>query len=168
MKKIDHARTSLLSQRDKKALEERRLKAAKLFTKGKSQSEVARKFGVTREASRQWYNQWKKYGYKGLISKGKSGPKPRLTPAKLKKVETALLKGPASFGYTTNVWTLKRIGAIIKKVTGVSYGITQVWRILTFSLGWSNQKPEKRATKRDERAILSWKGNTWPSLKKKP
>jgi transposase len=65
------------------------------------------------------------------------------------------------------LWTLKRVQALIKRLHGVAYGQTQVWRILG-SLGFSPQKPEKRALERDEDAVKHWKGRTWPALKKKP
>jgi transposase len=41
-----------------------------------------------------------------------------------------------------------------------------VWRLLG-QLGFSSQKPEKRAVERDEGAVRAWKRRTWPTLKKK-
>jgi homospermidine synthase len=34
-------------------------------------------------------------------------------------------------------------------------------------MGFSSQKPERRAIERDESAVLAWKRKTWPALKKK-
>jgi len=65
------------------------------------------------------------------------------------------------------LWTLKRVGAVIERLHGVRFGQTQVWRILG-SLGFSPQKPAKRAIERKEDAVRGWKRSTWPSLKKKP
>jgi transposase len=59
------------------------------------------------------------------------------------------------------------VGAVIERTLGVRFGQTQVWRILG-SLGFSPQKPEKRAIERNEDAVRSWKRSTWPALKKKP
>lgn len=42
-----------------------------------------------------------------------------------------------------------------------------LWRVLG-ALGWSVQKPERRALQRDEAAIAHWQEHTWPALKKKP
>ncbi|MFO0239449.1 MAG: winged helix-turn-helix domain-containing protein [Betaproteobacteria bacterium] len=36
------------------------------------------------------------------------------------------------------------------------------------NLGFSPQKPEKRALQRDEQAISTWKRKGWPALKKSP
>ena len=158
--------SSLSHHRDRKELERRRKKAARFFEKGKTQSEVALKLGVTSEATRQWYDAWKKRGIKGLQSKGAPGPRPKLTPAKTQKVIKALLKGPQASGYATNMWTLKRIAAVIKKVAHVSYHQGHVWHILG-SLGWSCQKPKTRAKERNEVAIRTWKRVIWPAIKKR-
>ena len=70
-------------------------------------------------------------------------------------------------GFGTELWTLKRVGAVIERMHGVRFGQTQAWRILG-SLGFSPQKPQKRAIERDEAAVQHWKRRTWPALKKKP
>jgi transposase len=59
------------------------------------------------------------------------------------------------------------VGAVIERLHGVRFGQTQVWRILG-SLGFSAQKPERRAIERNEEAVRSWQRRTWPALKKKP
>lgn len=42
------------------------------------------------------------------------------------------------------------------------------WKLLRCDLGWSCQKPERRALQRDEEAIARWKRYTWPRIKKSP
>jgi hypothetical protein len=43
-----------------------------------------------------------------------------------------------------------------------------VWRLLTGRLGWSLQRPERRAVERDESAIARWIAHEWPRIKKGP
>lgn len=152
--------------RDRAALERRRLKAAKLFQKGVSQAEVARRFKVTPAAISKWHHNWKTGGRKKLYSLGKTGPKPKLTETKLKKIRNLLLKGPRALGYATDIWTLERIKAAVRQKTRLSFGTTHIWRILTIQLGWSAQKPETRARERDEKAIRIWKHWVWPQIKR--
>jgi transposase len=38
--------------------------------------------------------------------------------------------------------------------------------ILLGATGFSSQKPERRAIERDESAVLAWKRETWPALRK--
>lgn len=154
-----------LSHRDRTALERRRQKAAKLFKKGVSQAEAARQFKVSREAVRHWYDAWKQKGLNGLESLGKPGPKAKLTDKKLKKVKAALLKGPTALGFATQIWTLKRIALMIRRVAKVKYGTTRVWQILG-AINWTCQKPRTRPIERDEQTIRRWLKNTWPRLKK--
>lgn len=158
--------TSPSSHRKGEARVERRRRAAKLFQKGYSQAEVARRCGVSREAARKWYDTWTKKGTKGLVIAGKPGPVSKLTDAKKKLVIQKLLKGPRAFGYHTDIWTLERIAAVIKQVTGIQYHYRHVWRVLG-SLGWSCQKPETRARERDEKAIRYWREVTWPRIQKR-
>lgn len=146
-------------------LEARRMKALKLFRKGMAQATVAKELCVTKVAAHYWFHSWKQEGEEGL-EKRKVGPEAKLTLKDRKKVEVTLLKGPAKQGYATDLWTLQRIRALMKRMTGIAYGQTQVWRIL-HSMGWSAQKPERRAKERNESAIARWKKVEWPFIKKK-
>ena len=91
----------------------------------------------------------------------------QLDQAQLASVRAALLQGATSQGFGTELWTIKRVGAVIERMHGVRFSQAHVWRILG-SLGFSSQKPEKRAIERNEDAVRSWKRSTWPALKKKP
>lgn len=149
----------------RKTLERRRLKAGKLFKNGKPQAETARLLGVTPAAVNQWHRAWKKRGIDGLKSKGRPGPSATLTPAKAQKIKAAILKGPRVFGYGTDLWTLERIGAVMRRVAGLSFSVAWTWHIVT-TLGFSCQKPQVKAKERDERAIANWRRKTFPVLKK--
>ncbi|MBI5410978.1 MAG: winged helix-turn-helix domain-containing protein, partial [Nitrospirae bacterium] len=39
---------------------------------------------------------------------------------------------------------------------------------LLHQLGWSHQKPERRAMERNDAAIAAWKRAVWPRVKKTP
>ena len=79
-----------------------------------------------------------------------------------------LLKGPKANGFGTELWTLARVAEVIEAVTGVSYHPGHVWRILREQLGWSRQRPARRAVERDEEAIEVWVKQRWPKIKKAP
>lgn len=136
-----------------------------MFLKGISQAEVARTLNVTTAAANYWHTAWKRKGIRGLKSKGKSGFTSELTPEAKKKLKAAILKGARTYGYDTDLWTLPRIAAVMKKVAGVSFGHTWTWQIV-LSLGFTCQKPERRSRERDERAIAEWREKIFPRLKK--
>lgn len=154
-------------RRDFEVLEQRRLEAARLLRAGVSQSEVARRVGVHRQSVSRWDKELKESGIRGLKKAGRAGRKPLLSPADLRRVESKLKKGAQASGYTTELWTTFRVADLIEQECGVKYHPAHVWRILQ-ELGWSCQRPAKRALERDEEKIERWKKKHWPELKKKP
>jgi transposase len=162
VKKSDRVRP----RRDFKALEERRMRAAELFGRGRRPAEVARELGVSVQSASEWYRRWSAGGKQALRAAGRAGRLPRLDTDQLARVEDALLRGPAANGFPTELWTLPRVAAVIERVTGVAYHPGHVWRILRQQLGWSRQRPARRATERDDAAIEAWVKQRWPKLKK--
>jgi len=147
-------------------MEKRRLRAALLFDQNVPVPEVVRRLGVARQVAYRWHQVWEAGGEAALFSKGSAGPKARITPRQTEEIVDALLKGPSAQGYKTQLWTLPRVAALIETLTGARYHPGHVWRILG-NLGFSCQRPERRALERDEEAIGQWKRAKWPALKKK-
>lgn len=154
-----------ITRRDQKELEKRRFKAGKLFGKGASQVSISKKLNVSRAAVCQWSAMWKKDKKKGLQSRGLPGFDSKLTSEKKKKLKTIILAGPIKSGYVTDFWTINRVRAVTKKELHIDLGYTRIWNTV-LSLGFSCQKPERRARERNEKAITDWKFNTFPRLKK--
>jgi transposase len=65
------------------------------------------------------------------------------------------------------LWTTRRVAELIRRQFAVRYHPNHVWRLLV-GLGWSYQKPERRARERNEAAIERWKRQRWPAVKKTP
>ena len=148
-------------------MEARRFEAARLFARGESQAAVARVLGVTSAAVNHWHQAWAANGRRGLSAAGRAGRKPRLGAEDLAAVEHALRAGPAAHGFRTELWTLPRVASVIKRVTGVAHHPGHVWRILR-KVGWSLQRPARRAREHDDAAIEEWKTTRWAQLKKTP
>lgn len=142
-----------------------RLKAGKLFKKGVTQAEIARKFKVTPAAVNYWHKEWQEHGIRGLKSLGHPGFSSKLTEEKRKSFKQAILKGPLAYGYETNLWTLPRLAAVMKKVAKVRFSEVWTWHIVR-DLGFTPQKPQVKAKERNEQAIARWKAKTLPDLKK--
>jgi transposase len=58
-----------------------------------------------------------------------------------------------------------KVARLIAQCFCVHYHVDHVGRLL-HSLGWSPQKPSRRAIERDEGGIRQWIKQTWPALKK--
>jgi transposase len=149
-----------------KQLQRRRLRAGRLLLKGVPQAEVARQVGVSRPTVFEWKQRVEQGGLAAL-NNGVRGRPARLDAAMREQLAQALLAGARSHGYATELWTLRRIAKLIEQSFGFSYGTSQVSRLLG-AMGWSCQRPEKRALQRDEKAIRQWKNKRWPTLKKTP
>ncbi|HEX6350265.1 MAG TPA: IS630 family transposase [Candidatus Dormibacteraeota bacterium] len=154
-------------QPDRNAQEVRRRRAAELFKEGQTQAEVARFLEVSRQSASRWYESWRQGGLTALKKAPRAGRPPQLTAAQLRQVERALLKGARANGYTTELWTLQRVAEVIARRTGVEYHPGHVWKLLR-KLGWSRQKPARRAAERDQAAVETWVRERWPELKKTP
>jgi transposase len=154
-------------RRDFQALEQRRLRAARLLKKGVHQSEVARQVGAHRQSVSRWAQQLEAAGVSGLRKAGRAGRKPRLRVEDLQKIERGLKRGPEALGYETSLWTARRVAHLMEEECRVRYHASQAWRILR-QLGWSCRRPTGRALERDEERIRMWKQKRWPGLKKRP
>lgn len=144
----------------------RRMSAAKLFRKGLTQAEVARQLGVSRQTTSRWHAAWKAGGKEALSGVGRVGRRAKLSGDQLCQLAAILLQGARAQGYETEIWTLKRIAQVIRRKFKVSYHASHVWKVLG-QLGWSCQRPERKARERNEEAIGRWLRYRWPKIKKK-
>lgn len=148
-------------------LEKRRRRAIQLLRTGKNLSTVAEALSSSVSSVFRWWKTYKKNGLRGLKPQTVSGRPPKLSALQKERLLGLLVEGPLSSGYSTDLWTLKRIARLIQKHFGVKYHRCHVWKLLTM-LGLSCQKPERRALQRDEEAIVRWKRQKWPRIKKSP
>jgi transposase len=142
------------------------MQAAEMFARGKRQVDVVAELGVSAQTASRWYRAWQQGGRAALAGSGRAGRARRLSDAQLADVEAALAKGPRANGFPTEMWTLARVAEVIEAVSGVRYSQTQTWTILRRRLGWSRQRPARRAVERDEQAIATWVKEDWPRIKK--
>lgn len=147
-------------------LEVRRRLAVGMLVAGKGVTEVAGLVGCAQSSVSRWKMALEEGGEKALRAKPHPGRKPRLSAKEKERLVKILLKGPCAAGFETDLWTCSRVAQVIRKTFGVRYHRDHVWKILK-SLGWSCQKPERRARERDEGAIASWRREVWPDLKKR-
>jgi transposase len=152
-------------KRDLKQLEARRRRGMRMLARGVAQAEVARQCEVSRQTAMTWARMvaedpqaWRR---RPLGRPGVFEPKQRAQLGKL------LLQGAVANGFATEMWTLSRVAKLIEREFGHAFSISYVWTLLR-EMGFSSQRPVGRATQRDEHAILQWKSNRWPTLKKTP
>lgn len=145
----------------------RRVRAGRMLQSGKKPAEIAAAVGVARQTVYTWKRILEEDGFDALREVDRGGRPGALDEEQLEQIRRALLESPTAHGFGTELWTIKRVRMLIERVHGVHFSEVHVWRILG-RLGFSSQKPERRALERDEDAIVRWKKREWPRLKKKP
>jgi len=146
-------------------LERRRLRAMALVQDGHSLNDVARRIGCNASSVMRWRDAVRRWGQQALRPKPAPGRPPRLTRRQKQRLVKYLLQGPLAHGYQTDLWTTLRVAEVIRGKFGIDYHRDHVGRLL-HAWEWTCQKPEKRATQRNEEAIEAWKKRKWPRIKK--
>jgi transposase len=101
-----------------------------------------------------------------MEAKPHPGGASRLTTGQRARLIRMLVQGPGKHGYRTELWTLARVAEVIAVTFGIAYHPSTVWHILR-AMGWSCQKPARRARERDEQNISGWRQQEWPRIKKR-
>ena len=137
-----------------------------LLRQGLSLHEIGRRLGCHASSVLRWRNAWRGGGSGALKAKPIPGRPSRLTAKQRARLVRLLKQGARAHGYRTELWTTQRIAAVIERHFGVTYHRNHVAKLL-HQLGWSHQKPERRAIERDEAAIAEWKRAVWPAVRKR-
>jgi len=146
-------------------LERRRLRAVNLLEQGFSPVEVARQVGVDRRSVRRWKSATRRGGSAAVAAKPAPGRPRRLAARDLSRLRRMLMKGALAAGLPTDLWTCPRVSWLIQQRFDVNYHPAHVSRLL-HGLGFSPQKPTRRALERDEERIQAWIKQDWPRVKK--
>ena len=149
------------------SLEERRRRVVAFLKQKLSLHEIARRIGCHASSVLRWLNALRAGGQAALKAKPACGRPPRLTAKQKARLVRLLAHGAMAHGYRTELWTTQRIAELIERRLGVRYHRNHVGKLL-HQLGWSHQKPERRALERNETAIVEWKRSVWPRIKKTP
>lgn len=121
---------------------------------------------MTRQTVAGWERMLKHKGKEGLKRRPLGRPR-QLSDTQCAELSKALVEGALAQGFATELWTLPRVAKLIRQRFGVRYSVGHMWHLLR-RLGFSCQKPARRATQRDEAQIKRWKTKRWPALKKTP
>ncbi len=148
-------------------LERRRKRAIGLLEQGFQPVEVAKRLGVDRRSVRRWKATHAREGPAGLSARPAPGRPAKLKAHEKERLEQMLLEGAKAAGFPSDLWTCPRVLQVIARQFDVRYHVDHIGRLL-HSLGWTPQKPLRRALERDEAKIRDWIKKDWPGIKKKP
>src|SRR4051794_10116007 len=132
----------------------RRRRAWALHQEGWPGAAIAKALDVTPGAVSQWLKKAREGGAAALQVRIPPGPTPKLTAEQRAQLPALLAHGAKAYGFLGDVWTTKRVAAVIRREFGVRYHPAHVSRLLR-QVGWTVQKPIFRATQRDDAAIAA-------------
>ncbi len=124
-------------------MESRRLLAAQDLQTGLTQSQVARKFGVSRTTASRWNRSLSGSGVEALRKRRAPGRPSRLSADQLKILTEAYRAGPRESGFETDRWTTSRFADAIFARFGVRYDPDHAGRIM-HRLGLRERRRSKR------------------------
>jgi transposase len=144
-------------------LERRRRRAVALYRQGERPADVARILGIDRSSLYRWVAADAR-GPVGLAAKPHPGPTPRLGRDQLRELEQLLEHGAKAHGWPNQLWTAARVTRLIRRHFGVAFHPDHVRRFLRTRLGWTSQKPRRKARERDEDEIARWRRAEFPRI----
>lgn len=151
---------------DHKTREAIRIRAVQQVEAGESPEEVVKALGYHRSAIYQWIAKYREGGLDALKTKHISGRPTKLQGNDLEKLFRMIAdKDPMQYKFPFALWTRDMVRELIKKEFGVSMSTVSVGRLLR-KLGFSPQKPLRKAYQRDEKWVKEWTANEFPEIKK--
>ncbi len=123
---------------------------------------MARILGVTPSSLHRWRRLARQPD--GLLAKPARGPKPLLSDQQLTVLEALLEQGAGAHGWCNQLWTGKRVAALIYRHFGVGYHPAHVLKLLHRRLDWTSQKPQKHARECNDKEVERWIADDWPRI----
>jgi transposase len=134
-----------------------------LVRQGERPAQVARFLGVHRSSVSRWRAAADRGG-DALAARPHPHRPPHLSDDQLRRLEGLLAQGADAHGWPNRLWTTARVAQLIHRHFGIGYHPDHVGRSLRRRLGWSVQKPRRRARERDEAAIRRWQSEQFPRI----
>lgn len=143
-------------------LERRRIQAVQAVADGQPRATVAEVLGVHYRTVCRWVRAARQPG--GLVAKRHPGPPPGLTDADLGRLAELLLQGAKAHGWANQLWTAERVAHLIEREFDLRYHPEHVREILKRRLGWTSQKPRRKARERNDKEVARWVGDEFPRI----
>jgi transposase len=130
---------------DKRPEVVKRAMALRFLHQGHSTEEVAEMMlgGVSTVYT--WWRRWEAEGVAGLANKPKSGRPSKATEEYCQKLDEALEREPATYGYAFTIWTLDRLRDHLEAETGIQLSRGR-FRILLKNRGYVYRRPKRDLT----------------------
>lgn len=150
-----------------KTMEEIRIRAVQRVQDGESPEVVIKTLGFSRACIYNWLARYRSGGLHALRSGKQSGRPRKLTGNQIAWIyNTVRDKDPLQLKFPFALWTREMVARVIKKKFNIKLSLSSVGRLLR-QLGFTRQKPLRRAYQQNPEAVAEWKETIFPEIKKK-
>jgi len=143
-----------------------RFKAMAALRAGRSKTEVARIFGVSRQAIHTWVAQHQQSGKEALRAKRRGRPPGGRLNRRQEKTLARLIRDhcPDQLKLPFYLWTREAVAELIVRRFGVRLSVWTAGRRLA-RWGFTAQKPVRRAFEQDTQEVQSWLTRRYPAIR---
>ncbi len=135
---------------------------------GMPDAEAVRVFGVSANSIRSWKARFAEGGAAGLDSGRpgrRAGELTKLSPSEAEALVGAVVDhAPEDLDLGGKLWTRRKVGALAERLFGVTFTDQGMGKLLR-RMGFSFQRPDKRAIEADPVAMREWVEETYPALR---
>ena len=111
-------------------METRRLAAASDLLNGTKQSQIARRYGVSRTTASRWQRSILSKGLESLRKRRATGRPSRLTDDQVEAIRAMYFEGALAYGFSSDRWTTGRLAEAIDRRFGIRYDQDHVGRLM--------------------------------------
>lgn len=141
-----------------------RVRAVSAVLRGLPVGEVAEAYDTHRTTIFRWMTRYEQQGEDGLLRQPGSGRPRLLEELDEHQLRRLVLKPACEFGYETDLWTVRRLHAVIQDEYEVTVSKDTIWRRLR-EAGLTYQKPEREYHEIDEEARKEWVRKEVPKIR---
>jgi transposase len=145
----------------------KRIHAILLNSEENTSGRISEILNVSRSKVSEWLKVYEEQGFEELKEGERSGRPGRLTDLQKIILCDIIDSGPIAFGYSSGIWTSRRIAEAIYEEFGVEYHEGHVRKLL-YDFGFSVQSPKRVLALADKEKQAKWLSTTYPEIKKKP
>jgi len=158
MKKIDGRKL------DHKSREAIRIRAVQQVESGESPEVIVKALGFHRSRIYDWIAKYREGGIEALKTKKITGRPALLNGKQVKKLYDLLIdKNPLQLKFEFALWTRDMIREVIKDKFNLKLSAVSVGRLLK-KMGFSPQKPLRRAYQQDKERVEKWLNEEYPCI----
>lgn len=118
-----------------------------------SNAAIGQATGLSSDGVTHIRRRWQRHGMASLVDRPRSGRPTKVTAAYRRRLRATMNAGPRAYGYLFTVWSVPRLNAHLKKVTGVSFSESRL-RQLIRAEGFVYRRPKHTLKgKRNEEAF---------------